>query len=203
MRERISEFSGTKLQRDYIKSNNDSTREHTAAFIGPKPHRFHFKNNEQHPDCKQIKLALHEQISLLYKKGIRRFLTGVSIGVDMWAGEIVLDLMKQHKDIELYGIVPFEEQPIRWSETHRNRYYYLLSACTDVVQLSTRYYEGCYRARNKYLVENSKYLLAVYDKEEKMQGRTGQTVYMGINRGNSVICIHPQTRVILTETDLT
>jgi len=84
-------------------------REKTAAFTGPRPHRFPFKNNEDHPDCTQFKTTLREQIELLYNQGVRRFLSGVSTGVDMWAGEIVLDLMKKHKDMELYCIVPFEE----------------------------------------------------------------------------------------------
>lgn len=177
-------------------------RKRTAAFTGPRPHRFHFKDNEEHPDCVQLKLALREQIGLLYNRGVRRFLTGACIGVDMWAGEIVLGLMKQYPDMELYCIVPFEEQALRWSEAQRERYYNLLAECTQVVQLSVRYYKDCYRVRNQYLVENAKYLLAVYDKEKKMRGGTGQTVYMGVNRGNAIICIHPQTRTILTEADL-
>lgn len=177
-------------------------REQTAAFIGPSPYRFHFKDNEEHPDCVQLKLVLREQIELLYSKGVWRFLTGACIGVDMWAGEIVLGLMKQYKEMELYCIVPFEEQALRWSEPQRERYYNLLSDCTNVIQLSTRYYKNCYRALNQYLVGNAKYLLAIYDKENKMRGRTGQTVYMGINRGNVVICIHPQTRAILKVVDL-
>lgn len=176
-------------------------REKTAAFTGPRPHRFPFKNNEDHPDCTQFKTTLREQIELLYNQGVRRFLSGVSTGVDMWAGEIVLDLMKKHKDMELYCIVPFEEQAIKWTSSQRDRYYNLLRDCTKIVQLSVNYYDGCYRVRNEYLVKNAKYLLAVYDNESKMRGGTGQTVHMALKNDNNIICIHPETKAILTEAD--
>jgi uncharacterized phage-like protein YoqJ len=176
-------------------------RDQTAAFTGYRPHRFTFKGDEKHPDCVELKSVLREQIELLYEQGVLRFLTGACIGVDTWAGEIVLDLMKQHKDIELHCIVPFEEQAVKWTEAQRERYYNLLRDCTKIVQLSVHYYEGCYRVRNQYLVANSKYLLAVYDQNSKMIGGTGQTVNMALKNGNSIICIHPQTRAISTEID--
>lgn len=173
----------------------------TAAFTGPRPHRLLFKDNEDHPDCVQLKAALREQIGLLYERGVKRFLSGACIGVDTWAGEIVLDLMNQYKDIELYCIVPFEEQAIKWTLSQRDRYYNLLRDCTKIVQLSVRYYDGCYRVRNEYLVKNAKYLLAVYDNDSKARGGTGQTVHMALKNGNNIVCIHPKTRSILTEAD--
>jgi uncharacterized phage-like protein YoqJ len=176
-------------------------RDQTAAFTGYRPHRFSFRDNEKHPDCVELKKVLREQIEMFYDQGVRRFLTGACIGVGIWAGEIVLDLMKQHKDIELHCIVPFEEQAIRWTVAQRERYYSLLRDCTKIVQLSVHYYEGCYRICNQYFVANSKYLLAVYNKESKIRGYTGQTVYMALNKGNTIICIHHQTRTISTEID--
>ena len=70
-----------------------------------------------------------------------------------------------------------------------------------IVQLSVNYYDGCYRVRNEYLVKNAKYLLAVYDNESKMRGGTGQTVHMALKNDNNIICIHPETKAILTEAD--
>jgi len=50
-------------------------------------------------------------------------------------------------------------------------------------------------------VKNAKYLLAVYDNESKMRGGTGQTVHMALKNDNNIICIHPETKAILTEAD--
>lgn len=172
-------------------------KEKTAAFTGSRPHRFHFKDDERHPDCVKIKKALREQVLYLYEEqGIRRFLTGASTGVDMWAGEIVLNLMKKRKDMELHCIVPYEEQAIKWTVLQRERYYDMLRDCTKLVQLSVRYYEGCYRVRNEYLIKNAKYLLAVYDSESGEWSGTGQTVRMALRNDNNIICIHPETQAI-------
>lgn len=173
--------------------------EKTAAITGPMPHKFSFRNNEEHPACFKIKDSLRNQILLHYGLGVRRFLSGACIGVEMWAGEIVLSLMGEYPDIELYCIIPFEEQATKWTERQRDRYFAMLEKCTKSVQLNSRYYHGCYRDRNLFLAKNSKYLIAVYDKYSMHHVGTGQTVFMAVSMGRLVSCIHPQTCEISIE----
>jgi len=84
--------------------------ETTAAFTGPRPHRFPFGTNEQHPECVALKSSLRREIEGLCDLGVTRFLTGAAMGVDIWAAEIVLDLIAAGREIELHAIVPFHDQ---------------------------------------------------------------------------------------------
>ena len=67
----------------------------TCAIIGHRPTRFRFKYQENNAGCKRLKKRLHDQFMLLYDNGVRRFLIGGSLGVDIWSGEILLKLKEQ------------------------------------------------------------------------------------------------------------
>ena len=59
---------------------------------------------------------MHDQFIVLYEKGVRRFLVGGSLGVDQWAGEIILRLKEQpeYSDIELVVVLPFPGHDTQW-----------------------------------------------------------------------------------------
>lgn len=67
----------------------------SCAITGHRPTRFKFKYDENNSGCKRLKKRLHDQFVLLYDQGARRFLVGGALGVDMWSGEILLNLKKQ------------------------------------------------------------------------------------------------------------
>lgn len=85
---------------------------HTAcAVTGHRPSRFKFKYSEDYSLCKKIKRAMLEQFKRLYdEQGVRQYYVGGALGVDMWAGELILRLKEQpgYGDIELVVVLPFE-----------------------------------------------------------------------------------------------
>ena len=68
---------------------------HTCAVAGHRQTRFKWKYKENNNGCKRLKKRMHDQFIVLYEKGVRRFLVGGSLGVDQWAGKIILRLKEQ------------------------------------------------------------------------------------------------------------
>jgi len=161
--------------------------ETTAAFTGPRPHRFPFGENEDHPECVALKAALRREIERLCDNGFTRFLTGAANGVDAWCALIVLDLIEQGRPIELIAIVPFRDQDEKWSAEQKERYQTILGGCSDVQTLSEHFYDGCYKVRNQYMIEHAKYLLAVQDHINRPNSGTRQTISMAKKNGNTII----------------
>ena len=159
----------------------------TAAFTGPRPHRFPFGENEDHPECIALKAALRCEIEALCDAGITRFLTGAAQGVDMWCGEIVLELIVQGREIELIAVVPFRNQEEKFSKKNQQRYADILAQCSEVLVLSEDYYKDSYKVRNQYLVEHAKYLLAVQDHANRANSGTRQTISLAKKNGNTII----------------
>jgi uncharacterized phage-like protein YoqJ len=110
----------------------------------------------------------------------------------MWAGEAVMELARTRPDAELCCAVPFAGQEQSWSAELRRRYYAMLAAAAEVKVLRESFARDCYFARNRWLVDNSHMLLAVYDGGAERSG-TRYTVEYARRRGREIICIRPDT----------
>jgi len=66
-----------------------------CAITGHRPNRFKWKYNENDNDCKRLKRRLKEQLAAMYDQGVRRFYIGGALGVDIWSGEMLLELKDQ------------------------------------------------------------------------------------------------------------
>lgn len=164
-----------------------------CAFTGHRPTRFSFKYNESAPACVTLKNVLAEQIARLYHRSITQYLTGCALGVDMWAGEAVLAFAEQHPEISLCCIIPFAGQEKRWTLEQQARYKALLQRSNKTVVIKERYTDDCYFERNRYMVDNSDILLAVYDYEASKPSGTGYTVRYAQSLKKPILLIHPDT----------
>lgn len=165
----------------------------SCAFTGHRPTRFVFRFDETHPDFIKLKHMITKQVIRLYNRGIRKFYTGCALGVDMWAGEIVLSLKEKYPDVELLCAVPFRGQENDWKPEQQTRYHELLKKSNRVFMLSESYTRECYFDRNRFLVDNADVLLAVYDMNARKRSGTGYTVNYAIQRQKPVLLIDPDT----------
>lgn len=175
------------LEKTMIKGMDSDLRSVTAGFTGPRPHRFPFGEHEDDPRCLDIKAALRQEILNLCDQGITRFLTGAAAGVDMWCGEIVLELIAEGRDINLIAVVPFRAQDAKWSENNKKRYAAILEKCSEVLVLSEDFHTGSYLVRNTYLVEHANYIIAMPDYSNQPNSGTRQTISLAKKNGNTLI----------------
>ena len=163
----------------------------TCAFTGHRPSSFHFGYDEQHADCVKLKLIMASQIAALIDNGVKTFLTGMALGTDIWGAEIVLALKEQRPDLRLIAVLPCETQANKWSVEQRERYFNILPKCDDVVYISRHYTKDCMYRRNRWLIDHSSFVLAVYNGTPK--GGTAYTVNYAYAKKRAVILIHPDT----------
>ncbi len=101
----------------------------SCTVAGPKPTRFKFGYKEENSLCRKIKKAMLRQFQRLYsKKGVRRFYIGGILGVNLWAGELLLKLKEDpgYEDIELVVVLPFPGHDAKWDIRSRKRLEYLM-----------------------------------------------------------------------------
>lgn len=172
-----------------------SAKMKTCAITGHRPTRFKFKYKENYAGCKRLKKRLHDQFILLYEQGVRRFLVGGALGVDMWSGEILLELKKQpeYSDIELVIVLPHPGHDARWDKRSKKRMEYLLEHCTEQLTIGTDASPESFHKRNRYLVDHADCLVAVYDNNRTVRSGTGQTVQYTEKIGKPIVMIQPDT----------
>lgn len=170
--------------------------QYSCAITGHRPTRFCFKYDEEHPLCQKIKLCLFEQFQMLHdEKNVCRFYVGGALGVDMWAGEQLLELKQQpgYENIQLMIALPFIGYNAKWSEQDQQRLQNLIQGASDCIVVSPSSDNSSYKKRNYYMVDHADYLVGVVDNQRKMRSGTAQTVNYALRKEKQVTLIHPDT----------
>ena len=160
----------------------------TCCFTGHRPQSLPWGFNEKDPHCLQLKGKLQESIErMITEHHVRHFISGMALGVDTWAAEIVLEL-KQTYPITLECAIPCETQAARWTEDDRERWFSIVERCDKETMLQTRYTADCMQKRNRYMIDHSDYVIAVWN--GKPCG-TGSTVTYAREREREIVVIAP------------
>ena len=161
----------------------------TCCFTGHRPQKLGYGENSI--QCDELKDRLEELIiELIEKEAVTHFISGVALGVDTYAANIVLNLKSQYPGITLECAIPCETQATKWNERDRDVYYDLISKCNKETLLQQKYSSDCMQKRNEYMVDNSDYVIAVWN--GKPSG-TGNTVKYAKKKNKKVLLINPQT----------
>lgn len=160
----------------------------TCCFTGHRPNKLPWRHNEEDFRCIALKEKLQDVISALYFSGIRHYICGMALGCDTYFAEAVLSFRNEHEDITLEAAVPCPGQPDKWSESDRKRYNHIISECDYETLINQQYTKECYLDRNRYMVDNSSVLIAVFDGSF---GGTMQTVNYAAKRGLEILRITP------------
>lgn len=138
-----------------------------CSITGQAQNRFPFGFDEEDYRCINLKIKILQQIGILYDQyDARTFISDCSLGVSMWSAEIVAGLMPLHPDIELFCIMPYEEQATKWPNEYRNRFFDLHENCTETVLINTAFTTTCLLECSEYLISECDMLLAVCDNSD-------------------------------------
>ncbi|MBM7552512.1 SLOG family protein [Thalassobacillus pellis] len=137
----------------------------TMVVTGYKPMELGiYKNDDQR--VYYIKQAIQKKLTGLIEEGLEWVLISGQMGVELWTGEVVLDL-KEHYDIQLGFLPPFTNQEERWPEEVKLQYEELTMMADFFKPIYEKDYEGPFqfKAKDKFLVEHSDGALLLYDED--------------------------------------
>ena len=162
-----------------------------VAFSGHRPRKFPWKYDETASDCVALKQTLRENVDKFIRQGIVHYLSGMAEGTDIWAAEAVLAARETHKKIKLHCILPCVAQADKWSAASRERYRSILNLTDSLYYVNREYRQGCMLERNRFLVDWSTVLFAVYNGEKR--GGTAATVRYARKMGREIFTLAPDT----------
>lgn len=116
-----------------------------------------------------IRELLRQEILVAIGDGYTHFISGFAAGADLLFAELVAEL-KAAYPITLEAAIPYPGRMKTPDETFQR-----LIRCCDVVKIhSDSYSKECYMRRNRYMVDQSQRVIAVYD--GRPTGGTAATV---------------------------
>ena len=144
---------------------------HTCCFTGHRPDKLPWGYDERDSRCLALKRSLSRELEGLYRRGFRHFISGMAQGCDLYFAEAVLALREQNPDLSVEGAVPFPAQADHWPGDQRLRWQDILARCDLETVVQQHYDRFCTFRRDRYMIERSAAVLAVFD------GTPGGTQY--------------------------
>lgn len=152
-------------------------KEHCCCFTGHRPEKLTRSEFE-------IRIDLETEIQNAIADGFTTFVTGMAKGVDLWSAEIVLRLRNDGQPIHLVCAIPYAGFEAGWSADWQQRYRTVLHTADAVNYVCVFRCRGCYHIRNRWLVDHSSRVIAVYNGQLggtkntiNYAGRTGVPVH--------------------------
>ncbi len=170
--------------------NLKEIKENTVCFTGHRPQKLPWGFKEKGRKFKLAKKNTSWAIEKAIKNGKRHFITGMALGFDMMCAEIVLTLKRKYNDITLECAIPCKVQEKAWKKEQQVRYHKILKQADKIRCVFDQYVDGCMQERNKYMVDSSSLVIALFDGNA---GGTKQTIEYAKEQGLEVIIINPQT----------
>ena len=148
-------------------------RLHRCCFTGHRPEKLNRSEEE-------VKKLLDSAIRQAIADGFTTFITGMARGVDIWAGQIVLELKKEYPALKLVTASPYKGFEGRWSASWQEQYNSILEKADAVRYICKGYSKGSFQIRNEWMVDRSARVIAFYNGEP---GGTRNTIlYADKNR---------------------
>lgn len=146
----------------------------TCCCTGHRPKGFPYRYGvDANKHCAYLKALLQKTELAINGYGITGFISGMALGVDLDFAEIVLKLRNKYQ-ITLECAVSCPAQTAKWHEKDISRYNDILKHADEITFVSERYNRGCMLKRNRYMVDKSELVIAVFNGIEK--GGTWYTI---------------------------
>lgn len=156
-----------------------------CTFIASSLHNLSFGYDFESPKCNLLISQLKENITDLYKSGVRDFYSICEQGIDLWAAENVIRLFEIDKSVRLHCILPYEEQAAKWHPDFRELYYTVLEQAESTEFVSLRYCEDCMSKARYRTLDKCKYAISVYESKERNEYKD-----YALKKGIEVIDLH-------------
>lgn len=163
-------------------------KKQTLCFTGHRSQKLPWKFNEQDARCIKMREEARTKIIESIQQGYKVFISGMAIGFDMICAELVLELKKEFPDIKLVAALPCKDQDNRWSQPLRDRYRGILKQADIIWCENEHYTDDCMLARNRYMLNNSSKVIALYN---GLGGGTKYTIDRAKEQGLEVEIIKP------------
>lgn len=160
----------------------------TCCFTGHRPEKLPWGLDEADPRCAALRASIGRELASLYRRGYRHFISGMAMGCDLYFAEAALALRARCPGVTVEGAVPCPTQAQKWPEAPRRRWRAVLDACDLETVVQQRYDRWCMLRRDRYMVDRSAAVLAVFD---GTPGGTQYTLNYAMDKKREILLLDP------------
>ena len=155
-----------------------------CCVTGHRPKGFPFERKHMNASYEKYLSVLDEAFEDLVGNGCVYYISGMAYGADLDFADMVLDYRSMDKEILLEAALPYPVDLAKLFLDKDNEKSSILRDCDYIKFVSPNYYRGCMHKRNRYMVDKSDILLAIWN--EKYDGGTWDTIKYAQKQGKTV-----------------
>lgn len=167
----------------------------TFCITGNRPEKFPFNYFDTASiQMTAYNICIRSLAEEFLDRGFDHFITGMARGVDLDFGVEMIrckKLSKRYEGLTVEAAIPYPEQYLRYDYASRKKYNYILEYCDRTTYISNEYSKDCYFRRNRYMVDNSDAVIALWNGEES--GGTFYTINYAREQGKEVRIVSLKT----------
>ena len=164
--------------------DSSMVRSKTCCFTGHRPQKLPWGFNENDPRFLAMKERLRSAIVEAIEDGYTYFVSGMALGFDMVAAELVLELRKQYPGISLECALACEGQEKVWLPKTKLRFTRVIMQASNVTYFTKEFTRTCMDERNLLMVNKSSLIITLYDGKP---GGTKKTLDVARAMGSRVV----------------
>lgn len=168
----------------------------SVAFTGHRPEKLHGYDPTAQGNRAML-WRLRHTIEAMIIDGARVFISGMALGIDMWAARIVLALKNKYPDVQLHAYIPCANHTKMWRQSSKDEWQSIIDQADSVVYVSKEEYTPhCMNNRNRAMIRDADVMIAVWD---GTNGGTGNCVRDARKVNRPIIQLHPHQNSITLE----
>ena len=163
------------------------SRDKAVCFSGHRPEKIPSQDDTLNIVTTALKSMIYTNSIDTINLGCNSFITGLARGVDLWAGEIIIELKNTGYDINLIAASPHKGHGENFEGYDKWLLGNILHNADEIVYVSEHYHKLCMKMRNEYMINNSAYLIAAVS---DYKSGTGQTIRLAEKAGLKPLIIN-------------
>ncbi len=164
-------------------------RLNTCCFIGSCTEDRLSSFEEKRTFLNNTELVIEESIIYLIECfSVTNFLSGMDIGFEQYAAEVVLKKKKDYPQITLEGVLPYETHSVNWTEAQRDKYYSIMEKSDREIMMQCHYTWDCMTKRNLYMINQSKHIVFF----NEGAGEVDRLILFSKAKGRNIIVINSE-----------
>ena len=156
----------------------------TCCFTGHRPQKTDINDTKE-------KELLRKAVKNAIDAGYEIFISGMAMGTDLRAAEVVIEFKKQLPHIKLVCASPFKGVETRWSADWQARYTSVLEYSDKTVFVSPKYSAYSFHKRNIWMVDRSGRVIASFN---GTPGGTKNTIEYAKRCGRELVFLEEQKK---------
>lgn len=167
----------------------------SCCFTGHRPNKLYGYDPRSEGNLKLLKQLRSIIVEHIEENDIDTFITGMALGIDMWAAMIVLRLRERYPHIKLVAAVPCKNHSGKWPQQSKDEWQDIINRCDHVHYVTNEEYTAwCMQKRNAWMVDNSNFVIAVWD---GTKGGTGNCVNYAQKVNKHITQLNPKSYEVL------